>query len=312
MLGWALPYHQRTYRLDDKYAILQHVHSLDALHTFALEFDYFSKKHPVISTVTSDPCDVKKGKALLQALVDAELQASFVEFATAEILAKVIAFRSLAEGEKIEVPTIIKGKKAYLASYRVDKVLNLWPGMPAFGLVSEDISLPAILLYRGTDLSLETRQGWASVICDFDLQGPGFTAYQRSKEEIAAWRQSCGRPLRVIGYSLGGVLALYTALFEEGIDTAGSYAFNPPGVTAQTYDYWHSCLHLHMRPMKVFVTRGDIVSKVGLLASEVYEMYTEKKMHPLDAHVRLMCCEKKLYLSRVDVALENRARGGRL
>ena len=101
-----------------------------------------------------------------------------------EFLAKVVALRSLQQGDKIPLEE----------GYTVDRIF-FSPHFPAFGLQGKNSS---ILLFRGTDFRWK---GWASMLSDLDLRGPGCRLYQKNRGELRAWLQ--GRQAWATGFSLG-------------------------------------------------------------------------------------------------------------
>lgn len=311
ILSWAMPLKERVFQLHPELEGISYIHQSEHMVEFARNFSYFSKKRPIISSVSSTKEDIALSCQLLKHIHSHCKNEEFMEMAAAEILSKVIAFRDLLEGMTIPVPVVYDGK-VHLVNYRVDKVFALWPCMPAFGLAPDDKNAGAILLYRGTDLSLESKRGWASVLSDLDIQGPGLTAFLKSREEIQGWLKkntySDTKP-RVMGFSLGGVLALYTYIYDcDLLSEEGSYAFNPPGVPLSVFKLWQELSKGDRGSIRVYVTRGDIIPKIGTLAGDTIELSVEESLGPLDAHVRLMCCQRSLYQYKVDLTEENKRR----
>lgn len=309
VLSWALPMKERVFHLHPEEEGVRFVSQSEHMVEFARSYSYFSKKRPVISSVSSQKEDVALACHLLTHLFSHCKNEEFLEMATAEILTKVIAFRDLLEGMHIPIPSVIKSDKPRLVNYTVDKVFALWPCMPAFGLVPDDPKAGAILLFRGTDLSLESKRGWASVLSDLDIQGPGLTAFLKSKEDIEKWLKEktllTAKP-KVMGFSLGGVLALYTYIYEhELLDTGSCYAFNPPGISLSVHKEWKDISVKHKEGIQVYVTQGDIIPKIGLLAGEAYELSIDGQLRPVDAHVRLMCCQPSIFRFKIDLREEN-------
>lgn len=311
MLDWALALKDRSYALEKDEEGLKFVNQSPEMIEFSRLFDYFSKRHPIIGRVTPYEEDIVLTAKLLKHTYECCNHEDFLELATAEILSKVLAFRDLKEGMSLQIPVVHSNGKKELVSYRVDKVFTLWPCMPAFGLKPEDRSAPGILLFRGTDLSLESKQGWASVMSDLDIQGPGLTAFQKSKNEIGLWLKSCdeqGCKAKTMGFSLGGVLATYTFIYQgDLLCKSGSMAFNPPGVSATVYKHWEE-REKNGSIFKVYITQGDVIPKIGKLAGHTFELSLETQLRPVDAHLRLMCCQKSLYHYQIDRQRENLSR----
>ncbi|MBM3207874.1 MAG: lipase family protein, partial [Chlamydiae bacterium] len=235
---------------------------------------------------------------------------TFLQISTAEVLSKVIAFRNLQEGMTVDIPYVDDQGIVHIIEYKIDKIFDLWLGMPAFGLVDHKGIGAPILLYRGTDMSLHKKRGWASLFSDLDIQGPGLKAFLNARNEISSWlkRHSLsGKKTRVFGYSLGGVLCTYTILYEhENLDVAQSMAFSPPGVSSDTYTMWMKLNPNIRESYRIFVSHGDIIPKVGKMVGKAYEHSLEFHLRPLDAHVRLMCCQPNVYQFLIDIDRENK------
>jgi len=208
--------------------------------------------------------------------------------ATGELLSKVLAYRNLQKGMIIRIPCIIEGK-ALLVNYQVSEVLNLWHEMPAFGLLPFHKKANPILLFRGSDFSLLSKKSWASLLSDLDISGTGFSAFHLARSDIHAWLEKAflfsGNNTKVMGFSLGGILSMYTVIFEKSlIATEGSMAFNPPGVSKPIAERWKEVSSL----LKIYITQGDIIPKLGILVPPAFVLFTEKKMAPIEAHTQLM------------------------
>jgi len=307
MLDWAIPAKERAYLLEIEEEGFHYINETPPLMEFSKSFGYFSKKHPIISTVTPYKEDIEFTCRLFNRVFLDCKNEDFLEMAAGEIVSKVLAYRALEEGMVIPIPTVYEDGSKQLVEYQVDKVFTLWSGMPAFGLKPVEGSASPILLFRGTDLSLESKQGWASVLSDLDIQGPGLTVFQKSKEDLEDWleiQKEGGVKAKVMGFSLGGVLALYTLVYESDlINSYGSMVFNPPGVSASVYKQWKE---VSPRPqLKVYVTHGDFIPKIGKLAGDAYELSLDFSLKPMDAHVRLMCCQPNIYQFTIDEEKEN-------
>ncbi|MBS0615286.1 MAG: hypothetical protein JSR58_01885 [Verrucomicrobia bacterium] len=183
-----------------------------------------------------------------------------------EFLAKVIALRSLQKGDHIPLED----------GFTVDHVFWLAPDFPAFGLQGQNTS---ILLFRGTDFRWKGR---ASIWADLDLRGPGFGLYQKNRSELRAWLK--GRQAWATGFSLGGALAAYAALYEPDLLLLPSLAFNAPGVYRASKKKTPAAQIVH------YVNKGDPVSKVGTLIGEVHKIAFPRPLRPIEAHVTPMLC----------------------
>ncbi len=256
--------------------------------TFSRNHGFFSWS-PLIATVSD------KGSEL--ALLSELLEKVHVEitspdqrmFTTAELLSKVVAYRDLKVGERIPLPMVTRDLKPVLVSYRVDTVFNLWKGIPAFGLIAEDPDFEPILLFRGTDFFSGTERSFYSILSNLDQRGVAFSLFQKGASAIHAWLKTMsenGVPATVIGYSQGGALAIYTAIFER--DYVGEViAFNPPGVSQEIQTEWRN-LSL---PLTLFISQGDFVSKKGSLIGKIYVLFVEPLRAPIAMHVTLVSGE---------------------
>ena len=306
-LHWTIPQHMRDY-------ILKEPIESQVLHVefpqgedFIKWHGYFSLYTPLVGKVSRKKNDLQIACTLLEKV--AQVSKEDPRFSIEEVLAKVVAYRELKVGDEIPIPSPHNPNS--FTTYRVDKVLDLWHGMPAFGLVGEKGEDP-ILLFRGTDFSLDVERGWASLISDVDVRGPGWTAFKKAQGQIHDWLLSMsqkGAKARVIGFSLGGVLAAYTFLYENQlVDLERSVAFNPPGISEQTFKEWESLPEEVRGKFRVYVARGDLVSKIGNLFGSVSELSLATPLKPLKAHTLLFCAEGSFFCRQVDVEKENKFR----
>ncbi|MGE5195806.1 MAG: hypothetical protein ACM3JI_00570 [Anaerolineae bacterium] len=280
-------------------------------------YNYFSDKHPLIAKVTEEPEDIVLACQLLE---EVHRKIKIKEqriLAASEILAKVLAYRDLKVGTRIPIPANSETEDPLLLFYKVDQIFDLWHGMPAFGLLPEQIGSGApILLYRGTDLSFITVRGWASIISDLDIKGPGLSAFLSTREKLGMWLKKAfeinRKKARAIGFSLGGVLTAYTAIFEPDYLTQSSkepsMAFNLPGISEELVKKWRKEIAGPRPALTLFVTEGDVISKVGKLIGEGYEFSVGRELMPVSAHVTLMSAQPLLYLRLLDISEENQRR----
>lgn len=312
MLDWAIPIKERAYLLQEGQVGFHYVNETSDMVEFGKSFGYFSKTHPIISRVTPYKEDIILTCQLLKQTYRHCKNEDFLEIATGEIISKVLAYRALEEGMVIPIPVVYENDSKELVDYTVDKIFTLWPGMPAFGLAAKKSGVAPILIFRGTDLSLESKQGWASVLSDLDIHGPGLTAFQKSKLELEVWlklQATKGTKAKVMGFSLGGVLAMYTMIYENAlVNERGSMAFNPPGISAAVYKEWQEAAHDDLSSFKVYITHGDLIPKIGKLAGDAYELSLDFAMRPIDAHVRLLCCQPGVYQFSINQFEENKER----
>ncbi len=313
LLTWTLKPRNPPYHLEQP---LQEksfrVEAADLL-AFDRNYGYFSLFHPIVGIVTQEKRDIAVSDCLLQSLSSAIADPEQLAFSRDEILAKVLSYRHLKKGMTLSLPKV---REQELELYVVDEVIDLWHGMPAFGIVpkEEGDGVP-ILLYRGTDLSITTEKGWASIMSDLDISGPGYNTYLQAQEKIRAWLEKMhkrGSPARVVGFSLGGVFVFYTLIFNYDLlnldPNTRSVAFNPPGITEEIVAKWREIPETLKPPHVSYVNEGDIVSRLGILLPEVWELSLKEPMKVIEAHATLMSVQPFYQMKKVDVSLENASR----
>jgi hypothetical protein len=281
------------------------------MQSFVENYGYFAWKHPIIAKVTTAKADLEIINCLLRTLFEKVKHPDYLQIAIAEVVTKALAYHDLKIGQMVTIPIEVRGKLS-LERFIVERIFNLWKGMPAFGLVPESNSIDSILLYRGTDFSLDSQRGWASLMSDLDIAGPGFSAFQNSQKEISYWLRSMksqGKPARVMGFSLGGALAVYTFIYEnQWVSDRGSISICAPGVKEKVILEWELIAPERKAGLTSFVNMGDVISKVGKLFGNVYVFSTNQTYKPLKAHTMLMSSEPLFFKARVDVKEENESR----
>jgi hypothetical protein len=310
-LSWSTSEKLKSFALESP--LEEEVFEIDIpeMESFAEHYGYFSSVRPIVGKVSSTQVDLQLVLCLLKALFEKSDDLDYLQLATAEVLSKALAYREMKEGQKIQIPVIVNGKASF-EKFTIEHVFNLWHGMPAFGLIPERRGIEPILLFRGTDFSLDSQRGWASLMSDLDLAGPGLRAFQHAKEEIHDWlvkASAAGKKAQVIGFSLGGALAAYTFIYENGwVTKNGSVAFCPPGVAEKVIEDWNLLPIERRQGFTIYVNEGDIIPKVGKLFANVYCLSTKRKLKPLSAHTKLMSADTYFLKARVDVAKENSER----
>lgn len=303
-LDWLMSFQNLSYETEDLESEI--VSAPECLVEFEVEHGFFSGLKPLVAQYTP----VKQDRVLVEKVlekIDQQLPLGPERlFYIQEILAKVLAYRHLEEGDTITLPDFSKPLAPSL--YRVSEVFNLGLGMPAFALTSKDQDKPSILLYRGTHLDLTHKAGIASVIADLDLYGPGYSAFFKIQTQLDAFfvsQKLKQRQVVVLGYSLGGILSLYThVFFTPFIDHNYSCAFNPPGVQKKLFNLWRQKDSLAQ--FKVYVNQHDPVSKWGFLIGDVQIVSAQERMGPLMAHTKLMGSEQTLLFFLCPLEQENR------
>lgn len=276
-----------------------------ALEEFANEHGYFSKTNPLVGKVSKSYKGLSEVQSCLLAISESSHSPEEKDLATAEVLAKVLAYRELRVGDRVHCAVLTEKRHATLVEYEVDQIIELWNGMPAIGLVPRGKGAP-ILLFRGTDFSLDSKRGWASLMSDIDWLGPGLRVFQQAELRIRSWLQSATHRYekpRVMGFSLGGALAAYTFFFEyHWMSSLPSYGWNLPGISKKIAHQRHGAHFIS------YVTSGDVVSKVGWLFGSVYELSLPESLKPIAAHTTLMSAQKNCRKAAVNVAAENLVR----
>ncbi len=301
LFKWTTKEHLKKYILIDPLDAVELQSPTPALRVFEERYGYLSPYHPLVGRVSHDFCDISYITCLMKTFTE---DTPSSQFALAEMFTKALAYRDLHIGLKIAIP--IAGQ---LEMYRVDHVFDLWHKMPAFGLVPDRPHIPAILLFRGTDFSLWKERGWASLLSDLDFGGPGVSVFMQARPEIHRWLQAVAdqdKKAIVMGFSLGGVLAAYTLIYEHPLlSDQPSYSFNAPGISSEVLEEIPDEIE---RRLISYVYRGDVVSKVGKLFGKVMEVSTGDMMKPIQAHTILMSAQERFTLAEVDVHKENARR----
>lgn len=318
MLARAFPLSVRSFALAEAPVLERGVDS-PSLQRFLNDYHYFAEQRALVANVTLARDDLLPVQELLLALPEEVKERQLLELLVAELLTKVVAYRDLTAGDLLQLPLFgsLTGsaRTPVLVTFVVEKRFDLWQGMPAFALkpVDPPFRVAPILLFRGTDASLTRKWGWASIISDLDPRGPGYAVFLRSQALLHDWlavQKSAGAPARVMGFSLGGALGLYALKLEADLLLSDplepSYLFNLPGISQALVREWEESI---LPECKIFISRGDMVSKAGYLLGHVAELSTPELLGPLASHVQLVSGQPSYTLAQVDVAEENRSRG---
>lgn len=305
-IDWVVPLSSRTFFLQEGVKPLIYKEKSSALNRFVSLHGYFSCYKPLVGLVTEDPSDMRPIQEVFNALVK-EKNRDWVELVVQEILSKAVAYRTLQKGMKITLPVFIS-RKIKKVEFVVDEVLDLWQGMPAFGLLPVKKDVHPILLFRGTDFSFVSKSSWASILSDFDLAGAGLTTFKGSEKKIQMWldkASSFGKKSHVMGFSLGGILAIYTAVFQpELVDSC--IAFNSPGVSKSVFQTWKE---LKSSPsIYIYATQGDLISRFSKMVGKAFEISDKTSMGPIKAHTQIMLAESPISIFPIDIEKENKTR----
>lgn len=300
-LEWSLDENICSYPLKDPMRGQTVQIQLPELIEFEKKHGYLSLDHPLVGSVSADKEDIATTSNLLIA-IDRGIKNTPERFlATGEILTKVLAYRDLSVGMEIPIPSPLYEEGKATPLYRVDKVFDLWHGMPAFGLVPLDASQGSpILLYRGTDFSLITERSWASVISDLDIRKAGFTVFQNARPAIHDWLTKV-KGAQIMGYSLGGALAAYTVIYEhEWISKQPSIAFNPAGISQAAFEKWYTLPAASKNAFMTYVTQGDPASNSGRLCGLIGAFRADKPLSPITSHVSLITANFRFRINHVE------------
>lgn len=273
----------------------------------------------LIASTTENEEDFLAACWVMQAIHDTVTDPDMRRLLSGEVLAKVIAYRELREGQTIPIPSLDSDGKPCRLTYRVDRRFNLWKDIPAFGLVPIDHPEAApILLFRGTSFSLSSKGGPASIASNFDPAGSGWVPFQNNKQQLKEWLVASTKQTkaRVIGNGLGGSIASYAAIaFADFINkksTEPSYSFNPIGVKEELGLLWND-LPTSIRPkLEVYITQGDVIPKFGWLFGNVYEVQVERRLYPMAAHRHLSFFRPHVKIFAVDVEKENQSKSRKM
>lgn len=314
-LSWLFKYPSRCYELDLHRECRIFENPSESLHQLGRTYRARSASKGIICRVTSDKKDLDETCRILRLIHDEILSPQLCDYATAEVLAKVLAYRELKEGDKIPIPTLGADQMIHMSTFVVDKVFDLWSKVRAFGLVSADYHEEApLLLFRGTDFSVASEGGRASIISDLDPKGPGRSLFENAEKNLHRWLKTVTAKrgkARAIGHSLGGVIVAYTLLHEHAFLSnaphEASYAFNFPGVATDLVEKWQALNPKERPAYRGFVCRGDVVSKFGQLFGDVIEVSLRNPLSPVRAHELLLFAEPMCYLYQVDLEQENQS-----
>ncbi|MEI8300570.1 MAG: hypothetical protein WCG10_03040 [Chlamydiota bacterium] len=313
LLSYLFKYSTRCYLRKSPIHIEKFKNPCLALKYFSDHFGRFSTSKTLIGKVTYDMEDITITKYLFKLIIDQIKSPKLCDLIASEFLTKVLAYRDLQENMCLSIPTISPDNIPEMVEYTLDTIFDLWHNHVAFGLYPKSHPTAApILLFRGTDFSLNSEGGRASILSDLDPDGPGRRLFLNAHSNLRQWLKQMhqlGKPARVLGHSLGGALAIYTWVHEytllSQMPHARSYAFNPPGINQDLFELWDQIPCECRSFLETFVTRGDVISKFGNLVGTTYEAFTSKPLSPIISHEQLIFSQPVSYLVQIDVEQEN-------
>lgn len=286
--------------------IKEFINPPECLVEFEKKHGFFSTDTPLVGQYTPLKKDIKYVENILKDIdsqvVDKDKRLFYIQ----EILSKVLAYRDLTVGDQIMIPDFVNA--GTMSLYTLEVFFDLGLSMPAYGFTSKDDTKPGIVIFRGTHFDLTHKSGVASIIADLDLYGPGYTAFFKIENQLKSFllkQQLNQKKTVILGYSLGGALAIYTGIFfREFIDIAHSCAFNPPGVQKKLLKL-NEKKNL-LEDFQVYINSGDPVSKWGFLVGDVNILTIDQRMGPLMAHTMLMSSQNDLDFFKCNLSEENK------
>ena len=302
-LDWVTSFQNFSY---EKASFLKEItNPFEPISEFEKKHGFFATQSPLVGQYTPLKSDVEYVQSLLNLIDQAVIPSENRKFYIQEVLSKVLAYRHLEIADTLVIPDFNVPGEA--STYRIETIFDLGLSMPAYAFTTSDPKKPAILIYRGTHFDLTHKSGIASIIADLDLYGPGYTAFFKIESQLKAFLMSQslkGKKTIVLGYSLGGALALYTGVFfKDYLDIPSSCAFNPPGVQKKLLKLCQSSKIVD--DFQVYVNNSDPVSKWGFLIGLVDILTVDQRMGPLEAHTMLMSALSDLDFFRCNLKLEN-------
>ncbi len=305
-------YSSRCYFVERKTKFFSH--ECNYLQEFVNKHKKLSLDKRLICKITQDQADVDIALSLLNTVYKNLNDHPKIDLITIEILAKLMAYRTLKKGQMI--PLLIKEKEGSFkrVEYVVDHVFDLWNKVTAYGLRDCKKKESPILLFRGTDFSLLRDEGRATILSDLDPSGPGKSLYEHAGNTVRSWLSNVtenGKKARVIGHSLGGAFTLYAVILDHNLLTndcnTPSVAFNFPGVSQELLNIWNQIPRDKRPSFQGFIGKGDIVSKFGLLFGDVWEFSSKESLPPNTAHERIFLAHIPCVMKKVNVPLENQS-----
>ena len=301
-LSWLFKYPSRCYALEGAPFVFEN--GSERLRRFGKTYRERLGAKGIICSVTSSFKDVETVCEVLWDIFETVEGEHECDRAAAEVLTKAMAYRNLKMGHEIVFPVANEGVRE-MGTFVIDRVFDLWSQVKAFGLIPKGCRGAPLLLFRGTDFSIIREGGRASIISDLDPKGPGWSLFEKAQRPLHEWLRGSGRGARVMGHSLGGVVAAYTLIHEAALvsQDSPSYAFNFPGVPKEIAQKWRDLES--QPPFMGFLCRGDVISKFGTLFGELYEVSFEQPLSPIRAHEMLLFAEMRGVLQKIHLEEEN-------
>ncbi len=315
VLSWIFDSKTLDYTLDETDTPTLFQCESNHLTEFAKSYrNHFAQKQ-LICRVTNKEQDVDATIELIASLQDHIKDPKHLMLASDEILAKVLSYRRLKNGQALKLPHLKEDNTIEYIDYKVDTSFHLFNRMEAFALlnVNKEKGCP-IILFRGTDFTLVREEGRRSVLSDIDPKGPGHSQFKKIKKDLSLYLEKIHTtyaPIRLVGHSLGGTMLLYTLITNptwlQKNPNMPSRAFNFPGISPAMLKTYND-LPLEEQPsFEGFVSAGDVVSKFGLLFGDVFALSLDLELSPIRAHEELFFLSHRVSMQKVDVSKENKS-----
>jgi hypothetical protein len=197
----------------------------------------------------------------------------------AEMLSKNHAYLAPKEGSVVKIPVLIDSN--WETKDFTVQAHTLGKDIPFYTLKCEDISVPTIILFRGTELRPGYRDGSGeSVAEDTKAGGVGENTIDNSWEQIKTNIIDNSNKIQIMGHSLGGAYTQHLALrmAENNIDSKldRAWGFNTAGVSGETEKRYELVNNITKNTtiysasleskIDLFAVYGDQVSAAGRMA----------------------------------------------
>lgn len=273
---------------------------------------YYDRKELLsLVFVKQDPYLLGKMRELLQLtllkLFDQLKPELGYEFLVGHILS-YLPFFDVQDGEVFKVPLSINGKWK-LICYEAHRLIltprALGSPVSAIGLTAQNAT--HLLLFKGT--SYPSDEGFMlGLLTDLNPGASvGTYLFYLGKEKIKSWLGS--NNVKVYGLSLGGTMALHTAVaFPSNIEAV--YAFNPSALFPNDLINYKGSENVH-----VICNENDAVPASGFCWGKnwnLYRLFLEKKIPFLLAHFKCFQTRKSFLILKINKEMDEQKWSRRL
>lgn len=264
-------------------------------------FQQFHKTHanhspftPLVARYTDQRTNLEFVHDILKKIHDSSLSDEMKEWASFEILAKIIAYLPLEKGDLFSIST-----QGSLIDYTVEETLVFNPPLKVFSLRSSDKSIPSILLFSGSQETIDVKNFfvYANEKEHAAILEPLFL---KDKHSLLALIRAL-KSVRLVGFSSGGYLAQLTLLYYSDLlekdPKFPCYLFSPlPLNKKQTYKYHY--VQKIMKPSCItFYSAEDHLIIPSLTLGDLKRVSGNKKFGPYNAHLLLFFIQKHIVVS---------------